>query len=153
MKAKKLLPALFTLLLFSTFSIAQNNTIELLLIVDTDKITQDNINETCKFEGQPDDIDITDYTTEVQIGDEVNWKVKNIEGNSKGVKLVKFKHETGKKFFKEDSIKVKLGKIKGEIKEGESGEIEKYTLEIEVKKDGRRDWEIYYIDPKLKLTQ
>ena len=152
MKAKKLLPVLFTLLLFPTLSIAQNNKIELLLIVDTDNITQDNINETCRFENQPEDTNITEFTTEVQVGDEIKWKITEEDGSSGKAKLVKFKHETGKDFFGENEIPVNFGRIKGVVKQGDPGDLEKYTLLIEVK-DNNNEWQEYTIDPKLKLTQ
>ena len=104
MKAKILIPVLFALLLISTFSKAQNDKIDLLLLVDTDNITQDNINETCRFENQPDDVNIVEYLTEVKIGDEIKWKSDEKDGSYGKVKLVKFKHETGKEFLGENEF-------------------------------------------------
>ena len=149
MKTKNLLPLLFSCVLFTSFGHAQNK-IELMLIVATDSITQNNIEQTCRFEDQPEDTSIVDYLTNVRIDDEIKWKVKKADNNNASVKLVKFKHDNGPKFFNKDTIPAKLGRIKGEIVNGNKDEVEKYSLVIEVK-DGNNDWQEFTIDPKLKI--
>ncbi|MFV8225650.1 hypothetical protein [Christiangramia aquimixticola] len=150
MRTQKLIPMIFSLLLISAFSYAQEK-ISLVLIVDTDSITQENISETCRFTDQAAGTSIIDYITLVNIGDEIKWKADEAEGNTGKVKLEKFKHENGPKFFDKDSIPVSFGRIKGIIKNGAPNEIEKYSIVIKVKKSGG-DWEEYIIDPKLKMN-
>ncbi len=150
MKAKKFIPMIFSLIFLSAFSYAQKK-IDLVLIVETDIITQDNISETCRFENQADGTSIIDYTTLVNIGDEIKWKAREAEGNRASVKLEKFKHERGSKFFNKDSIPVSFGRIKGTIVQGSPNDEEKYMLVIKVKKSGGDPIE-YFIDPKLKMN-
>jgi hypothetical protein len=150
MRTQKLIPMIFSLIFISAFSYAQEK-IDLVVIVDTDSITQDNISETCRFEDQATGTSIIDYTTLVNIGDEIKWKAEEAEGNTGKVKLEKFQHENGPKFFDKDSIPVSFGRIKGTIKNGTPNETEKYIIVIKVKKSGG-DWEEYLIDPKLKMN-
>ncbi|WP_026933316.1 hypothetical protein [Christiangramia echinicola] len=142
---------LLIIILFSANINAQKK-IELMLIVKTDSITQNNIAETCRFEGQPADTNIEDFVTEVSLNDEVKWKADQAENNDAKVKLVKFQHDSGTKLFNKDSIQMKNGRIKGDIVNGNANEEEKYSLVIRVK-DSNNDWQEYTIDPKLKLTQ
>lgn len=135
-----------------SFSSQAQEKIDLMLIVETDSITQDNIPETCRFENQSPNTSIIDYLTIVSIDDEIKWKVKEADNNDAKVKLVKFKHDNGTKFFGQDSIPEKNGRIKGKIVEGNENEEEKYSLVIQVK-NSNNDWQEYTIDPKLKLTQ
>lgn len=147
MKAKTLIPIL--LLLISGFTYGQDK--KLMIIVDTDIVTQENINESCKFEGQQEGTNITDFITEVSMDDEVKWKIKRKDGSKGSVKLIKFKHERGPRFFQEDEIPEKNGRIKGVVKSDALG-TEKYTIEIKVKKQHESVEEVYSIDPKLKFV-
>ncbi|MGA8852699.1 MAG: hypothetical protein WB492_00845, partial [Christiangramia sp.] len=81
MKAKTLIPIL--LLLISGFTYGQDK--KLMIIVDTDIVTQENINESCKFEGQQEGTNITDFITEVSMNDEVKWKIKRKDGRKGSV--------------------------------------------------------------------
>jgi len=153
MKAKNLITVLLLSLFFIPFySNAQGRKIEIVLTVDVDNINKNNIDETCSF-GQPKEVSNEEFTTDVQIGDQVKWKIVRKEGSKGSAKLQKFKHDKGKKFFNKDSIPQSSGNIKGVINEGagEPGEVEKYSLEFKVKKKGENRWETYSIDPKLKL--
>ncbi|TRO64367.1 hypothetical protein [Christiangramia sabulilitoris] len=150
MKAKNFIPLIFSLIFLSAFSYGQKK-IDLVLIVETDIITQDNISETCRFEDQAEGTSIIDYTTLVDLGDEIKWKAEEAADNSGKVKLEKFKHESGLKFFNKDSIPVTFGRIKGTIVQGVPNEVEKYMLVIKVRKSGG-DWTEYFIDPKLKMN-
>ena len=125
--------------------------IDLMLIVETDSITQENIPQTCRFEDQTANTSVIDYLTNVSLEDEIKWKVKEADNNSAKVKLVKFKHDNGTRFFGQDSIPERNGRIKGRIVEGNQNEEEKYSLIIKVK-NSNNDWQEYTIDPKLKLT-
>lgn len=140
------------LILLSTLSYAQGKKIDVLLTVDVDNITQENMEETCSF-GQPEDVSNEDFTTNVQVADEVKWKISRLDGSRGSAKLVKYKHDRGNRFFGKDTIPQKNGNIKG-IVSNEAGEIgaeEKYSLGFKVKKRGESDWTYYMIDPKLKL--
>ncbi len=153
MKSKMtILVLLISLLLVSNISNAQQKKIDLTIIVNVEDITQENIPETCFFEDQPEGTSIIDYTTEVQPGDEIKWKVKKADGIKGNVQLVKFKHEKGIKVFNQDEIQEKNGRIKGVVTSDSRGETEKYIIQIRVKKQGQSEWEDYSIDPKLKLT-
>ncbi|MCH4822080.1 hypothetical protein ML462_02755 [Gramella lutea] len=136
--------------LFSSVTYAQQ-IIELTILVETNTITQDNIPETCRFENQPEDTSILDYTTYVSIGDKVKWRIKRADDNKGSVKLVKYKHGTGPSFFNQDSIPEKNGKIEGTIVLGSENEVDKYAIEIMVKKKGENEWVNYIIDPKLQI--
>ena len=142
--------SILSLLLFPAFSFAQQQ-IDLVILVETNTITQENIAETCRFENQPENTSILDYITYVSMNDEIKWKVKRADDNQGSVKLVKFKHENGTNFFNKDSIPEKNGRIKGKIVNGNEDEVEKYTIEIKVKKKDENGWTIYAIDPKLQM--
>ncbi|WP_300434921.1 hypothetical protein [Christiangramia sp.] len=141
---------LISSLLISTYSNAQGKKIDIILTVETDSINQNNLDKTCSF-GQPSTISNEDFLTEVQMGDEIKWKIKRKDGSSGSAKLVKFKHDNGTRFFKKDSILERSGRIKGVIDSGRVNDIEKYSLEFMVKKQNSNTWENYTIDPKLKL--
>ena len=147
MKTKTLIPIL--LLLISGFTYSQDK--KLMIIVDTDIVTQENINESCRFDGQQEGTNITDFITEVSMNDEVKWKIKRKDGSKGSVKLIKFKHERGPRFFKENEILEKNGRIKGVVKSDSLG-TEKYTIEIKVKKQNELVEKVYSIDPKLKFV-
>lgn len=144
---------LFSLLLMNSYAYAQNKKKDIMLTVDVDNITAENLEETCSF-GQGDNISNEDFTTIVTIGDEVKWKIDVLDSSRGSAKLVKYKHENGPKFFNADSISVKNNRIKGTIEEGAGteGDTEKYTLEFKIKKQGTNEWITYAIDPKLKLS-
>ena len=150
MKTRNFFLPILSVLLFPAFSFAQQK-IDLMIVVETNTITQDNIAETCRFENQPDGTSILDYITYVSMGDEIKWRVDRADDNKGSVKLVKFKHENGTKFFNKDTIPEKNGRIKGTIVNGNDDEVEKYTIEIKVKKKDENDWTNYIIDPKLQM--
>lgn len=144
---------LFSLPLLNSYSFAQGEKIDIMLTVNVDEINSSNMNQTCSF-GQPESISNEDFTTVVQLGDEIKWKIQVLDSSKGAAKLVKYKHETGPNFFKKDSIEAKNNRIKGEIKAdaGNDGDMDKYTLEFRVKKQGTNEWTTYAIDPKLKLS-
>ena len=150
MTVKNLISVIFSVIFISAFSYGQKK-INLDLLVETDAITQNNIPETCRFKDQEPGTSIIDYVTNVDLGDVIRWKVDPADGNSAKVRLVKFKHENGPKFFTKDSIPASMGRIKGKIAIGTPGAIEKYTLIIKVKKDNG-NWVEYFIDPKLRMN-
>ena len=149
----KITLSVFCMILISANSYAQDQKLEIILTVDVDDIAPGNLDRTCNF-GQSKDISNEDFTTVVEIGDEVKWKIRVADSSKGAAKLIKYKHETGPKFFKKDSISARNNRIKGTIEEGAGvdGEIEKYTLEFKIKKSGTNEWINYAIDPKLKLS-
>ncbi|SDR80481.1 hypothetical protein [Christiangramia echinicola] len=159
MSKKTIIPAVLSGLAISTavfFSFSRGSK-KILLRVDTEKINDGNIEDSTFFE-IPKKCKNKDYITEVEYGEKIKWIVKKLNKNSPKVKLVKFKHEEKRRFFKVNTIPVNVfGNIKDTIKAGKAGDEEKYTLEIRVKNNsnGKKGskWNYYSVDPKLLLTQ
>lgn len=123
------------------------------LTVDTVNINHDNIEETTFF-GECKTIENSKYTTCVEAGERIKWKVRRLDPKGPKVKFVKFKHNEGKRFF-DKKPKPDNNELNGTISStpGNIGDVEKYSLEIEVRYSGAGVTKQFTVDPKLLLTQ
>lgn len=131
---------------------AQDNTPIITLVVDTEKVNQNNIEETCSF-GQPADVSVKDFTLEVNKGDVILWRGTADQDSSGLVRITEFRHESGTVMLGKRRITDQngTGVVVGKVMEGDPGDVEVYYLKFEVKRGGGQDWEEFIIDPKLKL--
>jgi len=142
---------IFSLVFTNSDLIAQRTNI-ITLEVDTDKVTQDNIEETCTF-GEPASISIKDFTYDVQRSDVIIWQGKPAVEGSGLVRITEFKHNSGVELLGKRRIRDtdNTGVVVGRVVEGQPGDEEVYFIKFEVRKRVSQDWNEYIIDPKLKL--
>ncbi|GAA4312895.1 hypothetical protein GCM10023115_30750 [Pontixanthobacter gangjinensis] len=122
------------------------------LEVDTENINQDNIEEMATF-GQPSETPNRDFTLEVENGDVIIWQGRATQASGGLVYIKLFKHEDGVQLLGTGRIKDtnNAGVIVGKVQNGESGQMEKYSIRFEVRKRGSQTWETFEIDPKLQM--
>ena len=156
MKPKFLIPALVTgfaagtALVYAFFQRPK----KIDLTVDTVNINEHNIEDTTFF-GECKTIKNKDYTTCVKPGERIKWKVKRLDPTGPKVKFSMFKHESGKKFFGNKQPKPNKDEMDGTISSnpGNIGDVEKYSLIIEVKCPEGGKSNVFTVDPKLLITQ
>ncbi|WP_026933315.1 hypothetical protein [Christiangramia echinicola] len=158
MKPQNLIPAFISGIAIGSaliYKLFQNDK-TITLTVDTRKINDNNIEETTFF-GTCKTIRNSEYTTCVKPGEKIKWEVKALDPNGPRVKFVKFKHDSGNDFFGNSRPHPNSNKneINGTIssKPGRIGDIEKYSLEIEVRYNPGGSTKTFPVDPKLLLTQ
>lgn len=133
---------------------AQANRI-ITLEVNTQNVTQGNLEETCKFVGQTENETLKEFTEGVEIGDLVLWQGKANPGNGDLVRITEYIHNSGASLMGRDTIRDPQGTgvVVGRVQEGfEPGAEDTYFLKFEVKKRGSTNWEPFEIDPKLRLN-
>ena len=140
-------------ILFSIDLKAQGNPPIITLVVDTEKVNQNNIQETCTF-GQPADVSVKDFTLTVNKGDVILWRGESDQDSSGLVRITEFRHESGTVMLGKRRISDQngTGVVVGKVLEGQPGDIEVYYLKFEVKRGGGQDWEEFIIDPKLQIN-
>lgn len=142
---------IFSLVFTNSDLIAQRTNI-ITLEVDTDNVTQDNIEETCTF-GEPANMSIKDFTYEVQRGDVIIWQGRPAQPGNGLVRITEFRHDGGVELLGKRRIRDtdNTGVVVGRVVDGQTGDEEVYFIKFEVRKRGSQDWNEYIIDPKLKL--
>ncbi|HKJ48776.1 MAG TPA: hypothetical protein VJ973_06785 [Christiangramia sp.] len=156
MKPKFLIPALVTgfaagtALVYAFFQRPK----KIDLTVDTVNINKSNIEDTTFF-GECKTIKNKDYTTCVKPGENIKWKVHRLDKKGPKVKFSKFEHVDGKKFFGTNKPKPNKDEMDGTISSnpGNIGDVEKYSLIIEVKCPEGDKSNLFTVDPKLLLIQ
>lgn len=129
----------------------KNHTIT--LYVDTDNINQQNIDSTCNF-NQDKQVSNKDYTTEVYLGDDITWEGTSSSPTKTGtVKIKKIRYISGAEILnkKVKSNSLFSPKVRAKVKKGKPEDIEKYSIEFKVVRNGKR--ETFIIDPKLQVVQ
>jgi len=118
------------------------------LNVDTDNINQQNLDSTCNF-GQVDGKSNEDYTTKVDLGDEITWEGKSINGSDK-VKIIMIKYESGAEILNNNELTNSLfsRKVNGQAIKGMSGEVMKYSISFKITGNN----ETFIIDPKIQVN-
>ena len=127
------------------------------LYVDTAEIEQSTIDQYANF-GQPKGIANKDFTTYVRNGDMVIWNAVSISDPSDEVNITAIIDEPGADYLNKKYINffdrttlnadiTRKGIVIGTIKNGKSGDVQKYGLKFTVKdKEGT-----FSIDPKMEM--
>ena len=121
------------------------------LYVDTSNINQQNMDATCNF-GQPAGVSNKDFTTYVELGDRIIWKgVSSSSPNTDRVKIKKIRYVSGSEILNSNVIRNSWfsSKVKGKVRNGKPEDIEKYSIEFKVIRNGNN--ERFIIDPKLQI--
>lgn len=125
------------------------------LLVDTDNITQQNIDATTSFGqttfGQPNPLSNADFTTYAAKGERIIWGAISTTSPSKDVVLInKIMYKQGDQVLNRSVLsgkRIVIGKVKG--KENDVGA---YSIEFIVKNNGVvRD--TFKLDPKIQVTK
>jgi len=139
------------LLLLVSYGINAQIKHEVVLNVDTAKITLANMEETCNF-GQAPNVSNEDYTIKVAVGDIIIWSgVSSSDPSVDKVEITKILYSSGTNVLDERSIRDSNGVVTAEVKVGEVGDYEKYDIEFKVYRNGRVVRETFPIDPKLRI--
>jgi len=126
----------------------RNNTIT--LYVDTGSVNKDNLDSTCNF-GQKKEVSNEDFTTLVQLDDEITWVGKS--SSSPETDLVEInlvKYDGGKKILNKRKLRGDT-KVVGKVENGNKDDVEKYKIKFTVFNNGIRRGK-YKIDPKLQIN-
>ena len=123
----------------------------IILTVDTSNINQQNMDATCSF-GQPKGVSNEDFTTHVKLGDNITWLGKSSSSpDTDKVKIKKIRYVSGSEILNSNVIRNSWfsSKVKGKVRNGKPEDIEKYSIEFKVIRNGNN--ERFIIDPKLQI--
>lgn len=149
MKLKKL----FIISLFVIAMISSNNTIAqtthtITLNVDTGMITKQTVSSYANF-GQSSGVSNEDFTTNVSLGDYVEWVGVSSRSESDEVEIVSINHEGGARVFAKNVINGSNGVVIARVSAGKVGDYEKYTIKFHVYVNGVQKSGVFIIDPKI----
>lgn len=133
--------------------IPENDNYEITLSVDTSKITPQSIDEFANF-GQPDSIPNKDFTYEVEKGERIKWKGKDLSSDSLTIKIDEIRYESGTQLFRNKNHKRPFWRrstIRRKVSRGGGGESEKYMIKFSFEKNSQK-FE-FEIDPKLIIKR
>lgn len=132
---------------------AQVDPIQIILHVDTENVTSDNIAETCNF-GQDPSISNEEFLVHVALGDEIIWEgvsSTNPDGDVVEIKLIKY--EGGRRVLNKERLTDSNndpGRVRGNVVQGDPNDEQKYMIRFKVFNDGQPRG-VYTIDPKLRI--
>jgi hypothetical protein len=150
----KTIPTLFfstLLMLFSVNQAISQEKYEIILSVDTDKFSIQNMDDTCSF-GQGDEICNECYTVEVEKGDTVIWKGKSSSSEEDTVEITSIKYSNGTDLFNNKELRASNGEVTGTIAKGNAGQYLKYDIYFKLYRSGNYIGE-FSIDPKLRMRR
>ncbi len=130
------------------------NTVTITLNVDTREISEENLERTCRFEGQEPEMSTRDFMTLVGVRDIVVWDAVSIsDPENDKVEVTLIERNDGADLFGKERLRddaQNRGVVVGSVLQGRPGEVQKYTMKIKVY-NGAEVRGTYEIDPKLKV--
>jgi hypothetical protein len=151
---KRLLPLHLILILFAfctSFPLLAQQTHEITLYVDTEKIDMQNLEHTCNF-GQDAGISNEDFTLLIQPGDTIIWKGISSTNPEDKVKIHKVIYSSGTNFFDSRTLRDSDGVVTAQVVNGQPEDYLKYDIEFKVERNGRELSDTFPIDPKLRMA-
>ncbi len=125
----------------------------IILDVDTDAITNTNVDETAHFQGQGQGVKNKDFTLTVKPGDVIVWTgVSTSAPDRDKVMIVMINHEGGDEIFERNTLRdtrANPGVVMGTVTNGKDGNEEKYTLSFKVYNGDTQRNGTFHIDPKI----
>jgi len=156
----------FIFLAFVLFSYSQNiysQTIYTIsLYVDTETITNENINEVCSFKIESPNRepvtysgDLTKFIIHVNARDTIIWRGESTSNpNDDEVHIYSINYYDGENVFDREVLYAgerTPGIVKGTVKKGAKGYEEKYSINFNVINSGRMQNATFEIDPKISV--
>ncbi len=144
----KLLSLTYILLCFATFGYSQETHV-VTLYVNTAEITKNSIPEHANF-GQTDGVTNEDYTTFVNLNDNIEWIGVSTSSVNDEVNITKIKYKKGKKLLQRDENDGEK-KVMAKVDKGEKGDEEKYVLHFNIVSQTNPQNRTFIIDPKISI--
>lgn len=125
----------------------------IILDVDTGAITNTNVDETARFQGQGQGVKNKDFSLTVKPGDVIVWTgVSTSAPDRDKVMIDMINHEGGDEIFERNTLRdtrANPGVVMGTVTKGKDGDEEKYTLSFKVYNGDTQRNGTFHIDPKI----
>ena len=133
---------------FSIYSCKPSHVVTLL--VDTDNISAQNVDNSCNF-GQISTLSNMEFATYAAKGERIIWgAISTSSPGTHDVIINKIKYKQGAKILNKTELKGKKIVV-GKVKRGSPGDEGYYSIEFTVFKNGVKD-ATYTLDPKIQVT-
>lgn len=151
MKLKKhVFSALFFIAILTSFSSIAQTKHTITLNVDTGMITKQTVSRYANF-GQARSITNENYTTDVRLGDYVEWIGVSTRSENDDVEIISINHVGGARVFGKNVLNGSNGIVIDKVVAGRAGDYEKYTVKFHVYVNGVQKSGVFIIDPKIVI--
>ncbi len=122
------------------------------LYVNTAEIAKPDEYRFCVFENQPANVDVRDFTIQVNAGDTVVWHGISSSTTNDRVLISQINYQGGDNVFNSNVLNdtpENPGVVVGVVQPGTSGFSMKYVVNFKVLNNGTQRNGMYHIDPKI----
>ncbi|MCA6075624.1 inclusion body family protein [Fulvivirga sedimenti] len=122
------------------------------LYVNTAEITKPDEYRFCTFENQPADVDVREFTVQVNVGDIVIWHGISSSSPNDQVLISQINYQGGDNVFNSNVLNdtpENPGVVVGVVQPGTVGFTMKYVVNFKVLNNGIQRNGTYHLDPKI----